>query len=393
MIATVGAFMQQTAQGWLVLELTNSPALLGLAGAAAGLPTLFLVIVAGVFADRLDRRRVLIATNGAVGLCALALALLTSLGMVQYWHVVVLALLAGVALTVQMPTGQAVVSTVVDRTSIGNAVALNSAQYNLTRIVAPALAGVFIAAGSLALGFWVNAVALAIVVWLLWRLKIPSPHLADRAHAALWLDLQDGIRYVAANRTLAVVVLLPAVPALFVLNYLTFIPIYARDILDTGAVGLGLLAGSIGVGAVLGALALASLRPSGGSGRLMLAGLGVVGSALAVFAVSRSLPVSMVALALQGACQVAYYSTTNTLIQVLSPARLRGRILSLYTLTSIGLIPVANLVGGAIAEVVGVQPVLAAGGLLTVGFAALVAFGAPAVPRLRAAQLSVIAEV
>jgi MFS family permease len=393
MIATVGAFMQQTSQGWLVLVLTNSPALLGLAGAAAGLPTLFLVVVAGVLADRLDRRRVLMATNGAVGLCALALALLTSLGAVQYWHVVVLALLSGVALTVQMPTGQAIVSTVVDRTSIGNAVALNSAQYNLSRIVAPSLAGIFIATGSLALGFWVNAVALGIVVWLLSRLTIPSPHLADRAHAALWLDLQGGIRYVAANRVLAVVVLLPAVPALLVLNYLTFLPIYARDILDTGAIGLGLLTASIGIGALLGALTLASLRPSGGSGRLMLAGLGIVGSALAVFALSRSLPLSMLALALQGACQVAFYSTTNTLIQVLSPARLRGRILSLYTLTSIGLIPVANLVGGAIAEVVGVQPVLAAGGLLTVGFALLVAVGEPGVARLRAAHLSVTAEV
>ena len=125
----------------------------------------------------------------------------------------------------------------------------------------------------------------------------------------------------------------------------------------------------------------------------MLAGLGIVGSALAVFALSRSLPLSMLALALQGACQVAYYSTTNTLIQVLSPARLRGRILSLYTLTSIGLIPVANLVGGAIAQVVGVQPVLAAGGLLTIGFAAFVALTQPGVARLRAAHLSVIAEV
>jgi len=125
----------------------------------------------------------------------------------------------------------------------------------------------------------------------------------------------------------------------------------------------------------------------------MLAGLAIVGSALAVFALSRSLPLSMLALALQGACQVAYYSTTNTLIQVLAPARLRGRILSLYTLTSIGLIPVANLVGGAIAQVVGVQPVLAAGGLLTLAFAALVVVLEPSVARLRAAHLSVIAEV
>jgi len=153
MVATVGGFMQATAQGWLVLEITNSPGLLGFVAAAAGLPTLFLAAVAGVMADRLDRRRLLVATNVAGATFAAILALLTTLGTVEYWEVLVLALLNGVALTVQMPVNQAVVSTIVDRTSIGNAVALNSAQYNLARILAPAAAGIAIAAGGLALGF------------------------------------------------------------------------------------------------------------------------------------------------------------------------------------------------------------------------------------------------
>ena len=393
MIATVGGFMQQTAQGWLVLELTNSPALLGLAGAVAGLPTLFLAVVAGVLADRLDRRKLLVATNAASALFALLLAILTSLGLVAYWHVLVLAFLAGLAMTIQMPASQAIVSTIVDRTSIGNAVALNSAQYNLTRILAPALAGLFIAAGVLELGFWVNAAALALVAVLIAGLPIPSPRTADRVQAAMWRDLQDGVRFVGANRRLAIVVLLPAVPALFVLNYLTFIPVYARDILETGAAGLGLLTGAIGVGALVGALSVATLRPAGGSGRLMLGGLAIVGAGLSVFALSRSLPVSMIALAIQGAFQVAYYSTTNTLIQVLVPARLRGRVLSLYVLTSIGLIPVANLSGGALAEVFGVEAVLAGGGLLTVVVVALVILFEPGVARLRASHLAAAGEV
>ena len=198
MIATVGGFMQQTAQGWLVLELTNSEGLLGLAGAVAGLPTLFLAVFAGVLADRLDRRRLLMFTNGASALFAFALALLTSLGLIEYWHVLALAFLAGLALTIQMPASQAVVSTLVDRTSIGNAVALNSAQYNLTRIVAPAIAGLFIAAGSLELGFWVNAVALTLVTFLIASLQIPSERSAERVQAALWRDLQDGVRFVRA---------------------------------------------------------------------------------------------------------------------------------------------------------------------------------------------------
>jgi MFS family permease len=388
MIATVGGFMQATALGWLVLVLTNSPGLLGLAGAVGGLPTLFLAVFAGVLADSVDRRRLLVLTNAAGALCALALAILTTSAAIAYWHVLVISLLAGLALTIQMPASQAVVSSIVDRSSIGNAVALNSAQYNLTRIVAPAVAGLFIAAGGLALGFWVNAIALAIVTVVIAGLPIPSPRTADRVQAAMWRDLQDGVRYMWANRVLATVVLLPAVPALLILNYLTFIPVYARDILGTGAAGLGLLTGSIGVGALVGALTLATRRPSGGSGRLMLGGLAIVGMSLATFALSKSLPLSMLALAIQGAFQVAYYSTTNTLIQVLVPARLRGRVLSLYVLTSIGLLPVANLVGGAIAQAIGVPAVLAAGGAGTVAVVAAVWLLEPRVGRLRAAALS-----
>ena len=388
MVATVGGFMQATAQGWLVLEITNSPGLLGVVAAAAGLPTLFLAAVAGVLADRLDRRRLLVATNLAGALIAAILALLTTLDAVEYWEVLVLALLNGVALTVQMPANQAVVSTIVDRTSIGNAVALNSAQYNLARILAPAVAGIAIAAGGLAIGFWVNSVALLLVAVLLSGLAIPGPRVLDRVQAALWRDLNDGLRYVAANRVLAIVVVLPAIPALFVLNYLTFIPVYARDILQTGPIGLGLLTGSIGIGALVGALSLATLRPSGGSGRLMLTGLGVVAVGLTSFALSRSLPLSMVSLAVMGGFQVTYYSTTNTLIQVLSPGRLRGRILSLYVLTSIGLIPIANLVGGAIAERAGVPAVLAVGGVVTLVVAVATAALEPRIAGLRAATLA-----
>jgi len=388
MILTVGAFMQQTAQGWLVLELTNSEALLGLAGAVAGLPTLLLAAFAGVLVDRLDRRRVLVAASASGAACSFALALLTTLDLVAYWHVLVLALLAGLALTFQMPAAQAVVSSIVDRSAIGNAVALNSAQYNSLRIVAPAVAGLFIAAGALELGFWVNGVALATVSFINASLAIPEHREAIAIRPTLWNDLRDGVRFVTHNRVLGVLVLLPAVPALLILNYIIFIPVYARDILATGPAGLGLLTGSIGVGAAIGALSLATLRPSGGSGRLLMTGLAIVGIALATFAVSRYLPLSMAALALVGTFQVTFYSTTNTLIQVLVPAHLRGRVLSLYLLTSIGLIPVGNIVGGAIAEITGVEPVLAGGGILAVVLVTLAALYEPRLARLRGASIS-----
>jgi MFS family permease len=380
--------MGQTAQGWLVLVLTNSPALLGLAGTATGLPTLFLAVFAGVLADRVDRRRLLVITNLCGALVAFTLALLTTLGVVAYWHVLVLAFLGGLTFTIQQPANQAVVSTIVDRKALGNAVALNSAQYNSLRIVAPALAGIFIAAGALQLGFWVQSAGFAMVALIIARLPIPSTREADRIQAALWTDLADGVRFVRSNRVLATVVLLPAVPALLVLNYLTFLPVYARDILEVGPAGIGLLTGAIGVGALSGSLSLAAFRPSGGSGRLIVGAMTIVGLALATFALSRSLPLSMLALLLIGAFQVQFYSTTNVMIQVLVPARLRGRVLSLYLLTSIGFIPVANLLGGAIAEAIGVDIVLAAGGVLTIGIAGLVALLEPEVLRLRAAHLS-----
>ncbi len=390
-LLTIGGFMLQTAQGWLVLVLTNSPALLGVAGAAATVPTLFLAPLAGVLADRLDRRRLLIITNTSGALIGLSLAILTTSGLVEYWHIVVLALLGGLVFTVQLPAAQAVVSSIVPREAIGNAVALNSAQYNFLRIVAPAAAGIFIAANALELGFWVNAVALAIAAFITSTLVIPSTRDADRAQAALWHDLRDGVRHVMADRLLAVLVLLPAVPALFVLNYLTFIPVYARDILGTGAAGIGFLTGAIGVGALVGALTLATTRPSGGSGRLIVGAMAIVGVALSTFAVSKSLPLSMLALGLIGTFQVMFYSTTNTLIQVLVPARLRGRVLSLYTFTSIGLIPVANLVGGALAETAGVEAVLATGGILTVAIALGTAIFERPIVHLRASHASATA--
>lgn len=384
MFATLGSFMQATAQGWLVLQLTNSPALLGLVGAIAGFPTLFLAAFAGVLADRLDRRRLLAWGYWAGAVLAGLLALLTTLGVVVYWQVAVIALLGGIVITVQMPASQAIVSSIVDRTVIGGAIALNSAQYNLARIIGPSIAGVSIAAGGLALGFWVNAVALVAVAVLMSRLPIPSNRMADRAQAALWGDLQDGVRCVTADSILSVLVLLAAVPALFVLPYLTFLPVFARDVLVIGAPGLGLLTGSIGVGALAGALLMASRRPSGGSGRLLLVGLGAIAVSLFVFATSRIVPLSMIALAVLGASQVAYYSTTNTLIQLRVPPRLRGRVHSLYVLTSIGLLPIGNLVAGAIAEATGVPAVLAGGALITLATGGLAAAATPALRNLTA---------
>ena len=376
--------MQTTAQGWLVLDLTDSPALLGVTSAIQSAPTLLLSLLAGVLADRMDLRRMLVVTQSAGALLAGILAVLTTTGTIQLWHVLVIAGLAGSAQAFGMPAFQAVVSTIVERHAIGNAIALNSAQFNLGRILGPAVAGIAIAIGGLALAFWANALSFVIVAVVVALLPIRSPAALVRVEASMWSNLVDGIDYLRRERVIRVLVLLAAVPALFVLNYLVLMPVYARDVLDIGAPGLGMLTAGVGVGALTGALSVAVLRPSGGSGALLLLGLTVSSTALIVFAVSRWLPLSLVALAVLGAAQVAYYATTNTLIQILVPARLRGRVMSLYILTSLGVIPFGNLLAGLVAQQFGPTVALAGGGLLTLVAVGGVAIAFPALRRLRA---------
>jgi MFS family permease len=383
-IGTIGSWMQTTAQGWLVLDLTNSPALLGVTSAIQSAPTLILSLLAGVLADRVDLRRMLVVTQSAGAVLAAILAILTMTHTIQLWHVLVIAALAGSAQAFGMPAFQAVVSTIVERHAIGNAIALNSAQFNLGRILGPAVAGIAIATGGLALAFWANALSFVVVAVIVALLPIRSPSAMLRAEASMWSNLVDGIDYLRREPVIRVLVVLAAVPALFVLNYLVLMPVYARDVLQIGAPGLGILTAGVGVGALTGALAVAVLRPSGGSGALLLLGLTVSSTALFVFAVSRWLPLSLVALAILGAAQVAYYATTNTLIQILVPARLRGRIMSLYILTSLGVIPFGNLLAGLVAQSFGPTVALAGGGLVTLVAVAAVALAFPALRRLRA---------
>jgi MFS family permease len=240
-----------------------------------------------------------------------------------------------------------------------------------------------IAAGSLALAFFANAIGLVDRRAGHAQAADPSGVERRRVEASMWANLLDGIRYVRAERTIAILVLLAAVPALFILNYLVLMPVFARDILGIGAPGLGLLNASLGIGALSGAIFVAVTRPGGGSGRLAIAGLGTASIGLIVFGLSTSLPLSCIALAVLGGSQVAYYATTNTLIQVLVSPRLRGRVLSLYVMTSLGVIPFGNLIAGAVAERFGAPLALAGGGTVTLIILAGVAIGFPALRQAR----------
>ncbi len=379
--------MQTTALGWLVLQLTGSAGLLGLISAISTAPVLLLSLYAGVLADRLDRRRLLTASQVAQGAFAALLALLTMTHVIQYWQIAVLALLAGTAQALASPAFQAIVPALVGRDAVGNAIALNSAQFNLSRVVGPVAAGVLIGLVGEATSFWLNAASFGAVVFVLARIRLPSDAALERVEQSLWGHLLDGLRYVRAQRILLVLVLLAAVPTTFLLPYLTLLPVFAANVLAIGAPGLGLLTASMGAGALCGALSVAILRPGGGDGRLMLAGLGVLVVAVAGFAISTSVPVSCVALAVAGAAQVWYFTSANTLVQLLSPGRLRGRILSLYVLTSFGVTPIGSLWAGGLAQATGAPAALLAGCVAATACAAIALVSTPALLSLHGEPL------
>jgi MFS family permease len=383
LVTNLGTWMQQTAQGWLVLTLTNSPALLGVTSAAANLPILLFSLHAGALADRVDLRRLLVASRLAAAGVTAVLALVTMLGIVQFWQVVAVAFLVGVATAVASPAYQAVMSSLVEPRMLGNAIALNSAQFNLSRIVGPSIAGVAIAAVGVAAAFWANAIGFLFSAATL--ATIPPARRPAGVHAlSLWSNVIAGVRFVRRDPIVLTLLLLPLAPGILNLNYLVLLPVFARDVLEVGAPGLGLMTAAVGVGAVAGALSIAILRPGGGSGRLVLGGLVASSLGLLVFAISPWLPLSMAGLAVLGGFSTAYYTTTNTLLQLIVPARMRGRVMSLYILSSTGFIPLGNIVAGVAAERVGAPSTLAGMVLITLMVCAFVALRVPSLLALDA---------
>jgi MFS family permease len=364
-ISNVGSWMQVTALGWLVLRLTGSAGLLGLASFAGSAPALVLTLYAGVLADSIDQRRLLLATQIGLAIFAGTLAVLVQVDAIVFWQILLLAVLSGVANALAGPAFQAIIPALVDRSALGNAIALNSAQFNLARIIGPAVAGILIGLAGEAVSFWVNALSFLAVIVALIAIRMPTEQSIERSRAGLWANLGEGLGYVRHQRPLLALLVLSVAPAILVLPYLALMPIFASE-LGIGAAGLGLLTASVGVGALAGALVVAFRRRGGANGRTLAIGLAFMAVSVAVFALSRVELVTCLALAVLGGAQVAYYTSTNTLIQLLSPGRLRGRIMSIYVLTSIGVSPLGSLLAGGVAQVAGAPATLAAGGGLTI---------------------------
>jgi MFS family permease len=376
-LSNVGTWMQAVAQGWLVLQLTNSAFWLGVDGFMATVPGLFLTLAGGVFADIVDRRRLLLFTQIVAGLAALGLAILVWQQLATIAMILGFSFVTGCCMSLAGPSYQALTFDLVGREDLANAVALNSSQFQLSRVVGPLLAGLGFNFFGLAGCFFVNSGSFVAVVIALRMVrfddqkKLVTHSVKDRR--ALWQDLLEGFRYVRNRPRVSSLLKLSAVSSLFGAPYLTFIPIFARDIFHLGATGLAWMMGTAGAGAFAGALLLAYLGDFKRKGWSVIGGAFSFGLCVIGFALSPYLPLSLIFLFGVGFSIVTSVAVTNTLLQKLVKDEMRGRVMSMFILTFIGTMPMGNLLGGAVSQRVGAPIALAAGGLLIVLYVSFVA--------------------
>lgn len=378
LVSVTGTFMQGTAQQWLVLTLSHDALALGIVGALQFAPLLVLAPFGGAIADRWPRRYVLVGTQAVSGVLAFVLWVLTSTGAVQLWHVFVLASLLGLVNAVDMPTRQAFVSEMVPANSLLNAVSLNSAQFNASRIVGPGLAGAMIALlnGTAPL-FLLNSVSYIAVIAGLLAMSVadlvPVPHSEPQHGLAALRAVGDGIRFVLARPKLRVTFLMIAVIGTMGFNFNVLLPLEATSVLRSGAVVFGLLSSALGAGALVGALILAG-RGGLPTNRLLVSMAITFGLLESALALTRSVPIALVLIAITGFAMSSFSASANTRTQLSSPPEMRGRVMSVYAMIFVGTTPIGNLLVSAVASKVGAPAAFVVAGLPCFAVACLAAW-------------------
>jgi MFS family permease len=376
-LSNTGTWMQAVAQGLLVYQLTSSPFWLGLDGFMATVPGLLLTLLAGVFADLVDRRKLLIYTQIVAGFSALTLAILIVTGVVHVWMILVISFVTGCCFAIAGPSYQAITVDLVEREDLANAIALNSTQFQFSRVVGPTLAGVALSVFGLAGCFFANALSFVAVIVALMKVRFDEKKTLAPAHSikdkrAVWRDLVEGLRYVRQRPRVFMLIMISGMTSLFGAPYLSMIPVYARDIFHMDQDGNALLMGISGVGAFVGALTLAYLGNFKHKGWSVLSGSFGFALCLIGFALSTHLIVSLAFIFGMGFAIVSCVAVVNTLLQQLVTDEMRGRVMSMFILSFIGTMPIGNLIAGAAAERFGAPHTLATGGLIIAVFITIV---------------------
>ena len=343
-LSNIGTWMQNVAQGWLVLTLTNSAFWLGVVGFAGSIPFLLFTLFGGVIADRVNKRRLLLVTQSVMMVLAFVLAALTWLKMITVWEVVLLAFLNGMAMAMNAPSYQAMVPKLIPREDLTNAIALNSAQFNMSRILGPTLGGYAMALVGVAGNFFLNGVSFLAVLWALTRIRYPEQ---ERSHyPGLLNSLREGFAYLRSQRQMRVLVLMTTAASFLGIPFLTFIPYFAKVQLHSDETGLGWLMAASGLGAVLGAVTVAAKGTLRHRGAVVTFGGVVFFSAIACFCYSHTFILSQCLLLVEGYSAILMISSINVAIQHLSSDAMRGRVMSIYATCFLGLPPLGSLLAG-----------------------------------------------
>lgn len=371
------------AMQWLVYQLTGSPWMLGVVTFAGQLPNFLLSTVGGVLADSHNRRRLLAMSQGAQMLQALLLAGLTLAGVVEVWHLIVLSLMLGLAEAIETPARQALmVELVADREDLPNAIALNSSMFNMARLIGPAVAGFIISAAGAGLCFLVNATTYLAVLFAVHRLRLPARPMRESTGEGVLTRLRAGFGYAWNHRAIRMLLLLLTTTSIASMPFYTLMPVFAEDVLQGDARTLGFLMSATGVGALAGALFLASRRAGpAGLERSLPRCTGAFALGLVALGFSQHLALALPIIAASGFAAMVQVASTNTLIQSLVSDTMRGRVMGLYATALLGMAPFGSLISGAVAQFLGVSGAFVVGGILLGLVWALISRQLPAILR------------
>ncbi|MBN1780974.1 MFS transporter [bacterium] len=365
-ISLTGSWMQVVAMSWLVYRLTGSAFLLGFVGFSSQFPSFVLGPLAGVMIDRWNKHRTLVTTQTLFMIQAFVMASLVLSGRIEVWHIIVLSVCLGMVNAIDMPLRQSfIVILVGDKNNLGNAIALNSMMFNGARLVGPAIAGIIVAKAGEGICFLINAVSyLAVIAALLAMKHIPKEPGAGRSH--VWSDLKEGFGYAFRFVPIRSILSLIALISMMGMSFHVLMPVFAREVLGGDARTLGFLMSAIGVGALFGAVILASRKSALGLEKIIAAAALIFSMGLVLLSFSRTLLLSLGLIAVAGFGMMAYMVSSNTLLQTLVDDNKRGRIMSLYTTAFMGMTPIGSLISGSLAHAIGAPHTVLIGGLICI---------------------------
>jgi len=378
LFSSAGNWIQQITLGWLAYDMTGSAFLVGTLLGARALPFLFVGPIAGVVADRVDRRKLLLANQAFLAVLAMGFAFDLALDLVKVWHLFVFTILGGLGWAVNNPTRQALIASSVPKESLMNAIALNSVAFNVNRVIGPAIGGVLIALSGAATNFFIQAACYVGVFLMVVPINIPHQDSSVATKHSMASNMVEGFKYVIRNQTILALILIALIPSLLIMPFTQgLMPVFAEEVLHSGPQGLGSLLAAFGVGALVGTLALATVGNVRRKGIILLGAAMFAGLAMVAFSQSRWMPLSLVTLTGVGAAHMMYMTLNNTILQTITPDHFRGRVMSLYMLDH-GFVPLGGLMAGTLAEFYGSPMAILIGGLATVVLILMVGLRFPA---------------